>query len=111
MSESEKEHPWWQKSLAAPIIVALVVGAGSSYVGSEVALARYDERLNEVENKLDKRPTDSELSASEARSRAYTDSQLADIMITLTELNAVSKNTAEDVKEIKSDLRRLEDKK
>jgi len=93
--------------VAVPIVTALVVGAGGSYMAATEAIARFGERLEAVEEKLEKRPTDAELDATEDRARAYTDARFSEIMITLTEVNATSKATAEDVKEIKADLREI----
>jgi predicted membrane-bound mannosyltransferase len=108
MEDAEPEHPWYVTSVIVPIVIAVIIGAGSSYVASEVALARHDERLAEIEKQLDETPTRAQLNASEDRSQAYTDAKFSEIMITLTQLNATSKNTAEDVREIKADLRELE---
>jgi predicted membrane-bound mannosyltransferase len=106
--EDEPKHPWYVTSIVVPIVIAVIIGAGSSYVASEVALARHDERIAEIEKKLDETPTRAQLNAAEDRSQAYTDTKFSEIMITLTQLNATSENTAEDIKEIKADLREIE---
>lgn len=100
-------HPWWIRSIAVPLTTALVVGAGGSYMAATEAIARYDERIEAIEKKLDERPTKPQLNAVEDRARAYTDARFSEIMITLTELNATSRATADDVREIKADLREM----
>lgn len=53
----------WVAQIAGPVIAAVVVGLGSGYLGSQTALARVEERLEQVESIAEKARRDAALSA------------------------------------------------
>lgn len=101
--EPEDNHPWWVRAIVVPLVVGAAVGAFSSYMTAQVTMARYDERLSEVETKVEKRPT-------QAESRAYTDGKINELLVPLTEVNSTTRAMADDIRELKTDIRRLENK-
>lgn len=42
----------WIRSIVSPIVVAIVVGLGTSYLAHSVAFAKFEERLNQHEREI-----------------------------------------------------------